>query len=122
MNNTLTRFLEAQEHTYSQAFAEVKAGRKQSHWMWFIFPQLKGLGLSATSEYYGIKDINEAKEYLAHPVLGGRLREICTVLLEPDKKSALGIFGMPDYLKLKSCLTLFAIAQGEDDVNQTFEN
>jgi uncharacterized protein (DUF1810 family) len=110
MNNTLNRFLEAQEHTYNQAFAEVKAGRKQSHWMWFIFPQLKGLGQSSTSEY------------LAHPELGGRLREICTVLLEPDKKSALVIFGMPDYLKLKSCLTLFAIAQGEDDVNQTFEN
>ena len=82
MNDDLSRFLKAQQSDYGRALAEIRAGKKTSHWMWYIFPQLKGLGRSATSEYYCIRDLDEARAYLAHPVLGARLDEICRALLE----------------------------------------
>ncbi len=103
----LSRFIHAQGENYNRALEEIKAGRKRSHWMWFIFPQLKGLGRSAMSEYYGIDGESEAKEYLAHSELGMRLREITEALLELETNYAHGIFGSPDDMKLRSCMTLF---------------
>jgi uncharacterized protein (DUF1810 family) len=107
-SNNLERFIDAQLSVYPTAFSEVKNGRKQSHWMWFIFPQIKGLGLTETSMFYGIKDLNEANEYLSHPVLGSRLIEISNELLKLPGSDARQIFGTPDDLKLKSSMTLFA--------------
>jgi uncharacterized protein (DUF1810 family) len=104
----LSRFLEAQESAYPQALAELRQGRKRSHWMWFIFPQLAGLGRSATAQFYGIKSLAEARDYLAHPVLGPRLVECCETVLAIPNRSAHAIFGSPDDLKLRSCATLFA--------------
>lgn len=115
MNSNLTPFLEAQENIYIQALTEIKSGKKQSHWMWYIFPQIKGLGHSSTSQFYGINNIVEAKEYLIHPILGARLREISNVLHESDKSDAFEIFGSPDFMKLKSSMTLFAIATDEEN-------
>ena len=110
MASDLSRFLKAQEYDYAQALREIRAGRKRSHWMWYIFPQIQGLGFSSTAQYYAIKDLNEAKDYLAHPVLGARLKEISEALLELDGLSAHEIFGYPDDLKLRSCMTLFRMA------------
>ena len=109
MNNEdgINRFIEAQKGDYEEALAEITAGEKQSHWIWYVFPQLKGLGMSWTSEYYGIADLAEAKSYLAHPVLGKRLREITRALLAHRLKSARDILGYPDDLKVCSCMTLF---------------
>lgn len=104
----LQRFVDAQASSYNRALAEVQAGRKQSHWMWYIFPQLRGLGRSAMAERYGIADLDEAAAYLAHPLLGQRLLEICTALLAQHGRTAHDIFGSPDDLKLHSCATLFA--------------
>jgi uncharacterized protein (DUF1810 family) len=104
----LTRFLEAQQDVYQQALSEVRAGRKRTHWMWYIFPQLAGLGHSSTAQFYGIKSAEEARAYLAHPVLGPRLIECTEAALEVEGRSAHEIFGSPDDLKLKSCATLFA--------------
>ena len=104
----LKRFINAQEADYKIALAEVKNGRKQSHWMWYIFPQIQGLGFSETSKYYAIKDIDEAEEFLKHPVLGARLIEICKELTELKSSDATKIFGSPDNLKLKSSMTLFS--------------
>jgi uncharacterized protein (DUF1810 family) len=115
MNSKLNRFIEAQEQIYTQALTEIKSGKKQSHWMWYIFPQIKGLGHSSTSQFYGINNIVEAKEYLIHPILGARLREISNVLHESDKSDAFEIFGSPDFMKLKSSMTLFAIATDEEN-------
>lgn len=104
----LSRFLEAQEPQYPQVLDELQQGRKRSHWMWYLFPQMAGLGRSATAQYYGIKSLAEARGYLVHPVLGPRLVACCeTVLAIPDR-SAQAIFGSPDDLKLRSCATLFA--------------
>lgn len=114
----LNRFLEAQSAAYETAHSEICAGRKRSHWMWYIFPQLKGLGKSATSEYYGIDGISEAKEYLAHPILGNRLREITQVLLDLDSYDAKSIFGIPDDKKLRSCMTLFNKISPDDIFNE----
>ena len=108
MNNNLNRFLEAQERDYDIALSEIKVGKKKSHWMWYIFPQISGLGFSETAKYYEIKDIDEAKEYLNHSVLGSRLKEISNVLLGLEESDANLILGYPDDLKLKSCMTLFA--------------
>ena len=117
MNSNLQKFLDAQEHTYAQALAEIKVGRKTGHWMWFIFPQVAGLGQSPTSEYYAIRDYKEAIDYLQHPVLGGRLNEICEVLYAQPGTSAEDIFGKTDAMKLRSCVTLFGLADySEDDV------
>jgi uncharacterized protein (DUF1810 family) len=115
MNSNLQKYLDAQEHTYEQALAEIKAGRKTGHWMWFIFPQVAGLGQSPTSEYYAILDYKEAKDYLQHPVLGGRLNEICEVLYALQGTSAEDIFGKTDAMKLRSCVTLFGLADYSGD-------
>lgn len=114
MKKGLNRYLEAQENNYQHALSEIKKGRKRSHWMWYIFPQLKGLGFSETSQLYAIKDINEAKEYLNHSILGSRLKEISNELLKLEKTNAYAIFGSPDDLKLKSCMTLFSIVDTND--------
>ena len=106
----LERFLLAQQGDYSRALDELRAGRKQTHWMWYIFPQLRGLGSSAISQRYAIGSLAEAKAYLAHPVLGSRLRECATTILAHKKLSASEIFGFPDDLKLRSSATLFARA------------
>lgn len=113
----LTRYLEAQEKTYAEALSEIKAGLKTGHWMWYIFPQIAGLGLSDTSKFYAIKSIEEAKAYLQHTVLGKRLKEITKVLLELETANARMILGSPDDLKLHSCMTLFAIADEDNPVN-----
>ncbi|MEJ7829756.1 MAG: DUF1810 domain-containing protein [Segetibacter sp.] len=109
-NNTLTRFLSAQQNIYSHVLKELQAGEKVSHWKWFIFPQIEGLGHSSTAKYYSIKSINEAKEYIDHPILGKRLLECSSIILQTEGKSVEDIFGYPDYLKLKSCMTLFNYA------------
>ncbi len=118
MNDDLSRFLKAQQSDYGRALAEIRAGKKTSHWMWYIFPQLKGLGRSATSEYYGIRDLDEARAYLAHPVLGARLDEICRALLALDTDNATQVMGWPDDKKLKSSMTLFDVATESSDVFQ----
>ena len=105
---SLQRFVDAQETSYDMALSEIRNGRKKTHWMWYIFPQVEGLGFSATSKYYAIKDIHEAAEFLSHPVLGKRLIGICNELLKLESNNANSIFGHPDDLKLKSSLTLFA--------------
>jgi len=102
------RFVRAQECDYDRALAEVRAGRKRSHWMWYVFPQFAGLGFSAMSERYAIKSRAEAEAYLRHPVIGPRLVEICEAALAVQGRSAFEIFGSPDDLKLRTCATLFA--------------
>ncbi|CAM5198753.1 calpastatin [Bosea thiooxidans] len=106
----LQRFVEAQESSWTAALAEVRAGRKRSHWIWFIFPQMRGLGLSSTSEFYGIVSLDEARAYLAHPVLGPRLAAIAEAVLAHQGQSANAIFGSPDDMKLRSSMTLFDAA------------
>lgn len=103
----LERFIEAQEEDYGIALREVKQGAKVNHWMWYIFPQIAGLGNSSTAKHFAIMDITEAKLYLEHPVLGKRLAEISEALLRIPHNSAYTIFGIPDDLKLLSCMTLF---------------
>jgi uncharacterized protein (DUF1810 family) len=104
----LDRFVQAQVNDYARALTEIKNGRKRSHWMWYIFPQLDGLGFSSTSRRYAIKSLPEAEAYLAHPVLGPRLVACAQAALGVEGRSALAIFGSPDDMKLKSCATLFA--------------
>ena len=109
----LARFISAQQGVYARVLEELAAGRKSSHWMWFIFPQLQGLGSSATARHYAIRSLAEARAYLAHPLLGARLRE-CTALVNGlEGTTAQAVFGYPDYLKFRSCMTLFAHAAGE---------
>ena len=115
-NYNLNRFLEAQESTYQTALNEIKNGRKRSHWMWFIFPQVAGLGFSETSKFYAIKSIAEATAYLNHPVLGKRLIEITDELLSLEGKTANQIFGSPDDAKLRSSMTLFNAVSQENSV------
>ena len=103
----LDRFIKAQENTYLVALKEIKNGRKQSHWMWYIFPQIKGLGMSETSRYYGIDGEEEAKAYLDNEILGSRLREITSELLKLNIDNPVDIFGTIDAMKLKSSMTLF---------------
>lgn len=110
----LIRFLEAQNQMYLEALSEIKKGQKQSHWMWFIFPQVKGLGSSDTANFYGITGIAEATAYLGHPVLGKHLIEISTATLAIKGKSALDIFGYTDQMKLQSSMTLFSQVAGAD--------
>lgn len=112
----LKRFLDAQNQVYLKALSEIKNGRKTSHWMWFVFPQLRGLGSSAISEEYGISSLSEAISYLAHPVLGKHLIEISETLLQLDGFTAEEIFGYPDYLKLRSCMTLFAMVSDTENI------
>lgn len=114
----LTRFLDAQNQVYLKALGEIQQGQKQSHWMWFIFPQLKGLGTSDAANYYGIRSLAEAKAYLQHPVLGKHLRQITTALLALEGKNAFEVFGSPDDMKLRSCMTLFSLALDTEDIFQ----
>jgi uncharacterized protein (DUF1810 family) len=107
----LARFLTAQESSYAQAVAELRRGRKQSHWIWYIFPQLKGLGSSETSRFFGIASLAEAEAYLAHPVLGERLRECTQLVIDIPNKAVGDIFPYPDDLKFGSSMTLFAAAE-----------
>ncbi len=104
----LSRFVRAQEGDYGRALAEVRSGQKRTHWMWYIFPQLDGLGFSATAKRYAIKSLDEARAYLAHPILGPRLQECAEAVVRIENRSATAIFGSPDDLKLRSCATLFA--------------
>ncbi len=104
----LNRFVQAQAGVYDQALAEIRSGRKRSHWIWFVLPQFDGLGFSSTSKHYAIKSIAEAKAYLSHPVLGPRLVECAEAALSVQGRTAHEIFGSPDDMKLRSCATLFA--------------
>ncbi len=108
----LQRFVDAQRSVYPEVRAELAAGCKRSHWMWFVFPQIKGLGASSMALHYGIASKAEAQAYWAHPVLGPRLRECTELVLAVDDRSAREIFGPPDDLKFRSCMTLFAQATG----------
>jgi uncharacterized protein (DUF1810 family) len=112
----LDRFLRAQSGAYDQALSEIKNGRKRSHWMWYVFPQMAGLGYSYTSQQYGIKSRDEALAYLFHPVLGARLRECFEAVNAVQDRSASHIFGDPDDLKLRSCATLFAAVSDSPSV------
>src|ERR1035437_1144284 len=115
-NNILNHFLSAQQHIYPQVLKELRNGKKTTHWMWFIFPQIEGLGYSSTAKYYSIKTIEEAKEYVAHPILGKRLLECSKIILEIENKTADDIFGYPDIIKLKSSMTLFNFVTPEHKV------
>lgn len=110
------RFLNPNKRDYPAALAEIRAGRKRSHWIWYIFPQIKGLGSSSTAQYYSIKDIEEAREFLAHPVLGAHLIEISQALLELQTSDADLVMGWPDNLKLCSSMTLFEAADPTQEV------
>lgn len=116
MNTDLKRFLDAQKRDYVIALAEIKAGQKRSHWMWYIFPQVAGLGYSEMAQYYAIKNRDEAIAYLGHPVLGKRLVEISKALLNIKEHNATRIMGSPDDLKLRSSMTLFALVPDTDPV------
>ncbi|MCR4883614.1 MAG: DUF1810 domain-containing protein [Clostridiales bacterium] len=118
MNYDLERFKKAQAFSYDSALREVRNGLKTSHWMWYIFPQVRGLGHSSMADFYGISGEEEARAYLADPVLGGRLNEICEALMELEDRDAGAIFGFPDVLKLRSSMTLFAEVSGPDSVFQ----
>ncbi len=113
----LKRFVDAQTPVYRNVVEELRAGRKRSHWMWFVFPQLRGLGSSPTAVHYGISSLEEARAYLAHEVLGARLRECTRLVNDVQDRSAAEIFGSPDDLKLRSSMTLFSRAT---DDNQDF--
>lgn len=117
----LERFVQAQEGSYARALQEIKNGRKTSHWMWYIFPQLSGLGHSQTARYYAIRDRAEAAAYMAHPVLGSRLLEISSELLKLKSSDAREIMGWPDDLKLKSSMTQFGLVSREPVFRQVLE-
>ena len=121
----LDTFIKAQENTYDIALNEIKNGRKRSHWMWYIFPQIKGLGMSDASRFYGIDGVIEARAYLDNEILGARLREITGELLKLNENNPFDIFGTIDTIKLKSCMTLFNYVSDEDifmDVLEKFYN
>ena len=120
-SDDLAKFIEAQEDVYEQALSELKFGKKHSHWMWFIFPQLAGLGSSMRANYYGLTDMDQAERYLADSVLGDRLRECVRAMLVHRGKSAWDILGSPDNWKFKSCLTLFEIATNNDRDRELFQ-
>ena len=115
-NYNLNRFVIAQESSFARALKEIKSGRKTSHWMWYIFPQMKGLGTSYNSTFYGISGREEAEAYITHPVVGPRLIEISRALLTHAEKPIEQILGHTDSLKLKSCMELFASLAGADPV------
>jgi len=112
----LDRFVAAQEGVHDTAVAELRAGRKRTHWMWFVFPQLAGLGSSPTAQRYALAGLDEAREYLRHPVLGPRLREAAEAILSVEGRSAADVLGYPDDLKLRSSMTLFAAAAPDDGI------
>ncbi len=112
----LERFVDAQDGVYDRALAELRAGRKTSHWMWFVFPQIKGLGMSAMAQRYAIDSLAEARDYLAHPILGPRLRECAGAVADIEGRSAEQIFGGIDAVKLRSSMTLFHRAAPDESV------
>lgn len=112
----LSRFTEAQETSYATALAELRAGRKRTHWIWFVFPQLRGLGSSANAERYGLTGLAEARAYLGHPVLGPRLREATAAMLVHQAGDAGSVLGEVDALKFCSCLTLFSLADPSEQI------
>ena len=114
----LSRFIKAQDNDYERALSEIKSGKKRTHWMWYVFPQIKGLGFSETAKYYSIENIKEAEAFLAHPLLGARLIEISNALLELPSDDAYAILGSPDDAKLKSSMTLFSSLH---NTNHVFE-
>lgn len=114
--NRLDRFLAAQQGQYSTALREIRQGRKRTHWIWFVFPQIKGLGFSQAAQFYGLANLEEAKEYAAHPVLGARLREISGALLTLETNDIRTVMPHPDHLKLCSSMTLFALAAPDEPV------
>jgi uncharacterized protein (DUF1810 family) len=116
MSANLDRFVAAQATAYAQALVEIRSGRKRSHWMWFIFPQLKGLGYSSNANYYGIDGLAEATAYMQHPILGTRLIEISRALLNLPGSNATSVMGSPDDMKLRSSITLFSLVKGADPV------
>jgi len=118
-SSNLERFLDVQADDYETALSEIKNGRKRSHWMWYIFPQIHGLGFSETSRFYAIKNKKEAEDFLQHPILGNRLISICNELLKLKSSNANDIFGNPDDLKLKSSMTLFASLENTNPVFQS---
>jgi uncharacterized protein (DUF1810 family) len=112
----LARFVAAQDPQYSQVLSELRAGRKTSHWIWYVFPQIKGLGSSDTARFYAIASLAEAKAYLAHPILGARLRECTDLVNSVPNRSAVEIFGSVDAMKFRSSMTLFREATDDNDV------
>ena len=118
MKEGLSRFRQPHQADYPRALTEIRNGRKADHWIWYIFPQLKGLGYSSMSDYYGIRDLEEAKAYLADPVLGRDLVEICGALLSLDRDNPTEVMGWPDDLKLRSSMTLFDAAAEDTDIFQ----
>ncbi len=118
----LQRFVDAQEPVYRQVCGELAAGRKTSHWMWFVFPQLKGLGASAMAQRYGIGSTAEARAYWAHPLLGPRLKQCTELVLATEGRTAHEIFGTPDDLKFRSCMTLFAQATADPVFRRALEH
>ena len=118
LEDKLQRFLDAQKRDYQTALTEIKNGKKRSHWMWYIFPQVQGLGFSETSKFYAIHDLKEAEAFLNHPILGSRLIQICEALLQQKSNDAYQIFGSPDDVKLKSSMTLFAAVPNANPVFQ----
>jgi len=116
--NSLSRFIKAQDGSYELALKEIKNGKKTSHWMWYIFPQINGLGHSEMARFYAIKNLNEARTYLHHPVLGERLVEISSELLNLATNDAAAVFGSVDSMKLKSSMTLFSLLEDTDPVFQ----
>ena len=123
MTSGLDRFVEAQDPVYGQVLTELNAGRKRSHWMWFVFPQLAGLGRSATAQFYAIADLAEAKAYLAHDLLGPRLGECTQAMLEwAGKKDAEAILGPVDAMKFRSSITLFEAAGGGEEFGEALQS
>jgi uncharacterized protein (DUF1810 family) len=116
VSGDLQRFVDAQSQTYDQALAELRAGRKRTHWMWFVLPQLAGLGRSAMAQRFALRDLDEAREYLAHPVLGRRLVECARALTALDTTDPVEVFGSVDAQKLRSSMTLFALAAPDQPV------
>jgi uncharacterized protein (DUF1810 family) len=113
-DDDLRHFIDAQDRVWPQVTAELDAGRKQTHWMWYVFPQIAGLGRSPTAQHYAIRDMAQARRYLAHPVLGERLRDGVGRVMRHTDRTANAIFGSPDDLKFRSCLTLFREAADDD--------
>lgn len=122
MDSDLDKFVKAQEQDYAGALEEMKRGRKQGHWIWYVFPQITGLGMSSTSMHYAIKDLEQANRYFQHPVLGKRLVETANAVLAVEGKTANQIMGSPDDLKLRSSMTLFSLVKNADPVFQAVLN
>ena len=121
-NLGLARYIEAHKYSYQTALTEIRNGKKYSHWMWYIFPQIHGLGHSSTAQYYAIQNLDEAAAFLQDPYLGRNLREICHVLLSLETNNAAKVFGKTDAIKLKSSMTLFSLVADTDPVFQDVLN